>query len=160
MATSVESLVAMRYPSERFAVHVVADNCTDATAAVARAAGATVHERDAPDDRGKGAALNWVHDRLVAEEKVGGVATDHVAFRGDTADLQLWIAHDGNPLPQRIVITYRLAEGQPQFQADFYGWNLEPDAPDALFTFTPATGAERIPILAPGREKPAAEKKP
>jgi len=49
--------------------------------------------------------------RLVGEEKVDGIATDHVAFRGDTADVQLWIPRDGDPLPQRIVITYRLSAG-------------------------------------------------
>jgi hypothetical protein len=98
--------------------------------------------------------------RLVGEETLGGVATDHVAFRGDTADVQLWIPREGDPLPQRIVITYRLAEGQPQFEGDFSGWNLKPDAPDSLFTFSPAAGAEQIPIVAPGRSKPAGEKQP
>jgi cellulose synthase/poly-beta-1,6-N-acetylglucosamine synthase-like glycosyltransferase len=38
---------------------VVADNCTDATAAVARAAGAEVIERHEPERRGKGYALDW-----------------------------------------------------------------------------------------------------
>jgi hypothetical protein len=98
--------------------------------------------------------------RLVGKETVGGAATDHVAFRGDTADVQLWIARDGDPLPQRIVITYRLAEGQPQFQADFHGWTLNPDVPDSAFTFVPAAGAEKIPILAPGRGREANEKQP
>ena len=98
--------------------------------------------------------------RLVAKETVGGVATDHVAFRGDTADIQLWIARDGEPLPQRIVITYRLAEGQPQFAADFHGWSLKPDFPDSTFTFVPAAGAEKVPILTPGRRREAGEKKP
>ena len=98
--------------------------------------------------------------RLVGKETVGGVATDHVAFRGDTADVQLWIARDGDPLPQRIVITYRLAEGQPQFEADFHGWTFNPDVPDSAFTFAPAAGAERIPILTPGRGREAGEKQP
>jgi hypothetical protein len=98
--------------------------------------------------------------RLVGEETVGGVATDHVEFRGDTADVQLWIAREGDPLPQRIVITYRLAEGQPQFEADFSGWNLKADTPESLFTFTPAAGAEQIPIVAPRGGKPTGEKQP
>ena len=98
--------------------------------------------------------------RLVGQEKLGGVATDDIAFRGDTADVQLWIPHDGDPLPRRIVITYRLAGGQPRFEADFRDWNLKPDVPDSLFTFAPAAGAEQIPILAPGRGKPAGEKRP
>ena len=93
--------------------------------------------------------------RLVAEEQLGGVATDHMAFRGDTADVQLWIPREGDPLPRRIVITYRLAEGQPQFEADLGAWNLAPDLPDALFAFTPATGAEEIPVVFPrGPRKP------
>ena len=98
--------------------------------------------------------------RLVGKETVGGVATDHVAFRGDTADVQLWIARDGDPLPQRIVITYRLAEGQPQFAADFHGWTFAPDVPDSAFTFAPAAGAQKIPILTPGRGRAAGEKQP
>jgi hypothetical protein len=85
--------------------------------------------------------------RLVGEDTLNGVATDHVALRGDTADLQLWIARTGDPLPQRLVITYRLAEGQPQFAANFRDWNLAPDVPDSLFSFTPAEGAQEIPFL-------------
>jgi cellulose synthase/poly-beta-1,6-N-acetylglucosamine synthase-like glycosyltransferase len=38
---------------------VVADNCTDDTAAVARQAGAEVWERPGSDETGKGAALRW-----------------------------------------------------------------------------------------------------
>jgi hypothetical protein len=90
--------------------------------------------------------------RLVGEETVNGVATDHVALRGDTADLQLWIARTGDPLPQRLVITYRLAEGQPQYEANFRDWNLAPDVPDSAFTFTPAEGAQEIPFLVPKPE--------
>jgi hypothetical protein len=89
--------------------------------------------------------------RLAAVEELGGVATDHIAFRGDKADVQLWIPRDGDPLPKRIVITYRLAEGQPQFAADLGAWNLAPEVPDSLFTFTPAAGAEQIPVLVPRR---------
>jgi hypothetical protein len=92
--------------------------------------------------------------RLVGEETVNGVATDHVALRGDTADLQLWISRVGDPVPQRLVITYRLAVGQPQFAASFSDWDLSPEFPDSLFDFTPAPGAREIPFLVrrPGKE--------
>lgn len=43
---------------------VVADNCADATAEHARAAGATVWERDDPARPGKGAALAWAFERI------------------------------------------------------------------------------------------------
>jgi hypothetical protein len=95
--------------------------------------------------------------RSVGTETVGGMATDHIALRRDTADVQLWIALDGDPLPQRIVITYRLAAGQPQFRADFHAWTFPPEISDSAFAFAPAAGAERIPILTPGGRPASAE---
>lgn len=53
----LSSLRALDYPAELLRVHVVADNCGDATVAVARAGGATVHERVDPAHVGKGYAL-------------------------------------------------------------------------------------------------------
>ncbi|MEO5722916.1 MAG: glycosyltransferase family 2 protein [Ilumatobacteraceae bacterium] len=61
---ALRSFAALDYPSDLFDVHVVADNCSDDTAAKARRAGATVHERTDPLSPGKGPALNWLHDRL------------------------------------------------------------------------------------------------
>ena len=87
--------------------------------------------------------------RWVGAETIAGVATDHLSLRGDGADLQLWIASQGDPLPRRIVITYRQDEGQPQYRANFTEWNLSPDVPDELFAFAAAEGAEKIPFVAP-----------
>jgi hypothetical protein len=64
---AVEALTSQCYPACRRDVVVIADNCTDATAAVAAAAGATVWERDEPALRGKGRALAWALERLWAQ---------------------------------------------------------------------------------------------
>jgi hypothetical protein len=84
----------------------------------------------------------------VEQASIAGMSCDHLAFRGDQADLQLWIAQGDQPLPCRLVITYRDAEGQPQFWAQFREWNLSPDVPDSLFAFTPPQGAAQIPFAA------------
>jgi cellulose synthase/poly-beta-1,6-N-acetylglucosamine synthase-like glycosyltransferase len=55
---------ALEYPAGQFDVYVVADNCTDRTAQVARAAGAQVEERFDQSARGKGYALRWILTRL------------------------------------------------------------------------------------------------
>ncbi len=64
----VSSLLAQSYPAELVRVVVVADNCTDSTAAVATGAGAEVLIRDQPDQPGKGRALRWAMDRLIADQ--------------------------------------------------------------------------------------------
>lgn len=65
----VRSLCAQAYPRALYQVVVIADNCTDDTAAVARHAGADlVLERNEPDARGKGHALRWAMDRLLPTE--------------------------------------------------------------------------------------------
>ncbi|MCC7369037.1 MAG: glycosyltransferase [Chloroflexi bacterium] len=58
------STAALDYPRSRYDVVVVADNCTDRTAEIARAAGAQVEERSDNAHRGKGYALRWVLARL------------------------------------------------------------------------------------------------
>lgn len=64
--TSVKSLLAQSYPSHLFRVVVVADNCTDETASVAQAVGAQVMIRDEPSALGKGRALRWAMDLVLA----------------------------------------------------------------------------------------------
>jgi len=55
----VENLRNLQYPADCYQVFVIADNCSDSTAAIARAAGATVLERRHDTLRGKGHALDW-----------------------------------------------------------------------------------------------------
>jgi cellulose synthase/poly-beta-1,6-N-acetylglucosamine synthase-like glycosyltransferase len=54
------SLGAVDYPPDLFDVYVVADNCIDATANIARRNGAIVFERFDADSRGKGHALRFL----------------------------------------------------------------------------------------------------
>jgi hypothetical protein len=76
------------------------------------------------------------------------VPCDHVAAQTSRGvDFQAWIAQGSEPLPRRIIITYKEEPGQPQFWADLSNWNLAPEVSDALFTFTPPDGAERIQFL-------------
>ena len=65
----VRSLRKQTYPSEFYRVIVLADNCSDDTAALASDAGAhVVMTRSEPESRGKGRALRWAFDRLLTDE--------------------------------------------------------------------------------------------
>lgn len=83
----------------------------------------------------------------VEEDTLGEVPADHLAGRTEDVDFQLWVPRQGEPLPRRLVITYKHAQGAPQFWAAFSDWNLSPEVPEAKFAFAPPGGAERIPFL-------------
>ena len=63
----VESLVAQDYPKELYDVYVIADNCTDATAEIAKEAGAKVLKRFDEANKTKGHALNWFIKQKIEE---------------------------------------------------------------------------------------------
>ncbi len=70
---TVQSLLAVDYPEDKRLVVVVADNCKDDTASLARQAGARVLERHNLEQRGKGYALLFAFDILMAEGQIDGV---------------------------------------------------------------------------------------
>lgn len=90
---------------------------------------------------------------FVEENFLFDVPTDHLTARSRDVDLQVWIAQGEKPLPRRAVITYKNEPGQPQFWAELSDWDFAPKVTDESFAFTPPAGAEKIPLLAPGRPK-------
>jgi hypothetical protein len=85
-----------------------------------------------------------------------GVPSHHLAARGDTVDYQVWVADGDKPLPQRIVLTYKKAVGQPQYWAQFMDWNLEPKIDDATFSGRVPDGLQKIAFAAQLPHKPTA----
>lgn len=65
---TLQALTSVDYPAERRRVIVIADDCTDRTVELARAAGAEVWERTRPEPRGKGAALGWACEQLLSRD--------------------------------------------------------------------------------------------
>ncbi len=73
IARTVANLLQLDWPAERFRVIVIADNCTDDTAGIARRAGANVIERTDAVLRGKGYALAHAFKLSRAEGRAGAV---------------------------------------------------------------------------------------
>lgn len=72
----LESINAQDYPKDLLLPVVIADNCTDSTASLARSHGATVFERFNKEEIGKGYALDFAIDSLQERgewKKIDGV---------------------------------------------------------------------------------------
>lgn len=65
----VDNLMSLNYPKELYDVFVIADNCTDGTAKVARQHQALVYERFNETEKGKGYALEWMFAKLFNLQK-------------------------------------------------------------------------------------------
>lgn len=88
------------------------------------------------------------------DEPVLGVMCKHIGFSTDTIDWQLWVADGTQPLPQKLVITYKTQDQMPQYIAIFSKWSLTDRAADLVFQFIPPAGSAPMPLM-----KLAAEEK-
>lgn len=76
-----------------------------------------------------------------------GTPCQHIAFSTDEVDWQLWVQDGPNPLPRKLVITYKKEATAPQFTAIFSDWKLKSGISDKTFVFTPPKGAAKIEVL-------------
>jgi cellulose synthase/poly-beta-1,6-N-acetylglucosamine synthase-like glycosyltransferase len=104
----IASIREQEYPAELIDVHVIADNCTDGTAEVSRAAGAHVTERCNKEKIGKGYALEYLIDSITkggTEWKYDG----YVVIDADNLLEKHFIAEFNNAMKGgcRVVTAYR-----------------------------------------------------
>jgi hypothetical protein len=83
----------------------------------------------------------------VEQTSILGAPAHHIAGSTDSVEFQIWVSAGKQPLPQRIVLTYPDAEGEPQFRASFSEWDLSPRVRDSTFEAKLDKGARRIAFL-------------
>jgi cellulose synthase/poly-beta-1,6-N-acetylglucosamine synthase-like glycosyltransferase len=109
----LESLLQQVSPPDQLVV--IADNCTDETAAIARSTGATVIERQDPSRRGKGYALDYGIQFLAADppDVVVIVDADCILQAGTLQKIAVQAAQTGRPT-QAIYLMEQPAEPKPR----------------------------------------------
>jgi hypothetical protein len=80
--------------------------------------------------------------------EAAGVPCHHLSFEQATIDWQLWIDAGADPLPRKLVISYKTEDEVPQYAVTIRTWNLAAKVPEALFRFTPPEGAKRVDLVA------------
>ncbi len=84
--------------------------------------------------------------RYIGRVEVDGVVCDHVAFRGDHADWQLWVESGERPLPRRYTLTLTDQPSTPEHVVEFRDWDLSPTFRAGTFAVTPPPNARRIEL--------------
>ncbi len=69
IGATIQGIRNSHYPDDRYMIFVIADNCEDETAALAKTTGTRVFERTDPVNRGKGQALDWFLKKHETEYK-------------------------------------------------------------------------------------------
>ena len=75
---------------------------------------------------------------------IRGVECDHLAFRTDDVDWQIWIAQGEQPYPCRYVITSTQVPGSPQYTIDVRSWKTGADAGADSFEAVIPAGAKKL----------------
>ena len=77
---------------------------------------------------------------------VDGQRCEHLAFRNDDTDWQIWVRTGPQPLPCKYVITSKTMAAAPQYSVRFRNWNTAPNVNDSSFTFVPPANARVVPF--------------
>jgi hypothetical protein len=77
---------------------------------------------------------------------IRGELFHHIGIRSRDADIQIWIASEGRPLPGKLAISSKWEGGSPRF-VSFFEWDPAPTFPPDLFRFEPPDASIEIELL-------------
>jgi hypothetical protein len=77
---------------------------------------------------------------------IDGVECEHLAFRNNDADWQIWVELGARPIPHKYVITSKAVTGMPQYTLRIKEWRTDVAA-DA-FAFKSSLGAKKVALEA------------
>ncbi len=121
IAETIKSCRELEYPSNKYDIIVVADNCKDDTAELSEKNGAIVFERNDTTAKGKGHALKWAFEKLIDH--------DYEAYLVLDADCSI----SKNGLQK---INYHLTEGKKVLQLN----DLTSNPDESPLSYTLAIG--------------------
>ena len=88
-----------------------------------------------------------VEGKHIGQGVIDGVECEHLAFRNEETDWQIWVEIGPRPIPRKYVITSKTVTGAPQYTVRIKDLKTDALAADA-FTFKPPAGAKKVELSA------------
>jgi hypothetical protein len=89
-----------------------------------------------------------LHAAHIGRGVVGGVECEHLAFRNDDTDWQLWVQVGDAPIPRKYVITSKTEAGAPQYTLVIRDWKTDAQPGADAFAFKAPDGAKKLDAAA------------
>lgn len=75
---------------------------------------------------------------------IDGVECEHLAFRNDDVDWQLWVQLGANPIPRQYIITSKTVASAPQYRIRISDWKTDVAPGNDAFAFKAPDGAKLV----------------
>jgi hypothetical protein len=75
---------------------------------------------------------------------IDGVECEHLAFRNDDVDWQLWVQLGANPIPRQYIITSKTVASAPQYRIRISDWKTDVAPANDAFAFKAPDGATAV----------------
>ncbi|RPI58410.1 MAG: DUF2092 domain-containing protein, partial [Planctomycetaceae bacterium] len=84
--------------------------------------------------------------QYVGTDTVGGVKCDHIAFRQEGIDWEMWVQQGDKPMPRKISVTHTDLASHPQYTLEITKWSAAP-IPASAFDVKIPKDAQKIDAL-------------
>ena len=88
-----------------------------------------------------------VEGKHIGQGVIDGVECEHLAFRNEETDWQIWVEIGPRPIPRKYVITSKTVTGAPQYTVRVKDLKTDALAAD-VFAFKPPAGAKKVELSA------------
>ena len=80
----------------------------------------------------------------IGQGVIDGIECDHLAFRNNDVDWQIWIEVGSRPIPRKYVITSKAVTSGPQYTLRIKEWKTDVQVPADTFAFKPPADAKKV----------------
>ena len=84
----------------------------------------------------------------IGQGVVDGVECEHLAFRNQDTDWQLWVEVGDRPIPRKFVITSKATAAAPQYTLLIKDWKTDAPMDAEAFAFQPPAEAKKVELKA------------